>query len=260
MTSASSSPEVALVTGATSGIGKAVAIALAARGASVGLVGRNEAAAEEVAATIAAAGGTALVLPADVSRSEQVGKAVATLVERFGGLDTVVSSAGIAITGSIVDISEQDYLRTIGVNLHGTVFLARHTLPHLLKRGGGAFVAVGSDAGLQGASGFSAYCASKFGVTGLIKSMALDFGPKGIRSNAIAPGFVETPMADALLADLSDEEREYYRKSVPLGRFAVPADVANLVLFLSSPAGGYLNGAIIPLEGGATAGYFSPPA
>lgn len=259
MTTASTSTEVALVTGATSGIGKAVAIALAARGASVGLVGRNKAAAEEVAATITSAGGSALVLPADVSSSEQVGRAVEILVERFGGLDTVVSSAGIAITGNIVDISEQDYLRTIGVNLHGTVFLARHTVPHLLKRGGGAFVAVGSDAGLQGALGFSAYCASKFGVTGLIKSMALDFGPKGIRSNAIAPGFVETPMADALLADLSEEERDFYRKSVPLGRFAMPSDVANLVLFLSSPAGAYLNGTIIPLEGGATAGYFSPP-
>jgi meso-butanediol dehydrogenase/(S,S)-butanediol dehydrogenase/diacetyl reductase len=249
--------EVAFVTGATSGIGMAVALRLAASGVTVGVVGRNEKAAHGLVDQIQQQGGKATALLADVSRSEQVASAVAALISNFGRLDTVVSCAGIALGGTVEEMSEQDCRLVIDVNLQGTFHVAKHTIAHLLARGKGSFIAVSSDAGTMGAKGFAAYCASKHGVNGLIKCLALDYGPKGIRSNAVSPGFVETPMTDRLFSELSEAERNFYRRSVPLGRFATPSDVANVIAFLSSDEGQYANGMIYALDGGSTAGYFA---
>lgn len=254
-----SRPEVAFVTGATSGIGRVTARVLAARGAAVGVVGRNVAAAQTLVREIELAGGRALALPADVSKSDEVARSVAMLVEAYGGLDTVVSCAGIALTGAVHDTLDDDFQRVMAVNVAGTWYTARHTVPHLLARGGGSFIAVSSDAGTQGACGFAAYVASKHAVNGIVKSMALDYGPKKLRCNAVSPGFVETPMADKIFDGMSEEEIDYYRRSVPLGRFATPEDVANVIAFLSSPQGAYANGMTFALDGGATAGYFSAP-
>ena len=251
------SGETALVTGATSGIGRATALALARRGASVCALGRNEAAGAALVAEIEDGGGNAIFSAVDITRSDDVRAAVDLFAEAQGGLDTVVSSAGIAEVGSIVDLDEETWHRVIDTNLNGTFYLARHCLPHLLADGGGSFTAVSSDAGVWGACGYAAYCASKHGLNGLIKCLALDHGPRGVRANAVCPGFVETPMTDALFEDMSDDEIDYFRKSVPLGRFATPEDVANTITFLSSPAGAYTNGIMYMLEGGATAGYFS---
>lgn len=249
--------EVALVTGGTSGIGMETALVLAERGAAVGVVGRNMDRAEAVVSKIVATGGRAIALRADVAKAEELASAVDVLVRSYGGLDTVVSSAGVVEGGTVEEMGEAAWLRQIDINLNGTYYLARYTVPHLLARGGGAFVAVSSDAGSQGASGFSAYCASKHGVHGLIKCMALDYGPKGIRANAVAPGFVETPMADQIFGNLTEAELEFYRRSVPLGRFATPRDVANVIAFLSSSNGAYANGMVYALDGGSTSGYFS---
>jgi meso-butanediol dehydrogenase/(S,S)-butanediol dehydrogenase/diacetyl reductase len=249
--------EVALVSGATSGIGRATALALAKRGAVVGLIGRNASAGEKIVAEIADAGGRARMLVADVTSFVEVERAVAGLVREFGGLDTVVASAGVALSGTACEMAIDDWHRVIDVNLHGAFYLARACMPHLVVRGAGAFVAVSSDAGVQGASGFAAYCASKHAVNGLVRCLALDYGPKGVRSNAVCPSFVETPMADQLMADMSEAEKDFYRRLIPLGRFAYPQEVADAILHLASPQATYANGMLYCLDGGETAGFFS---
>lgn len=199
------------------------------------------------------------MLPADVSSLEEVERAVAALVSEFGHLDTVVSSAGVAIGGTVTDMDVGDWHRVIDVNLNGTFHLARATMPHLVARGGGAFVAVSSDAGVQGALGFAAYCASKHAVNGLVRCLALDYGAKGVRSNAVCPSFVETPMAEQLLSSVSEDERNYYRRVIPLARFARPEEVAGVIAHLSSKAGSYTNGLMYCLDGGETAGLYLAP-
>lgn len=251
--------EVALISGATSGIGRATALELAKRGAAIGVLGRNQAAGQALVDEIQGQGGRALLLLADVAKLADVERAVAALVAEFGGLDTVVSNAGVALSGTVTEMAEADWHRIIDVNLHGTFHLARCTMPHLVARGGGAFVAVSSDAGVMGASGFSAYCASKHAVNGLVRCLALDYGPRGVRSNTVCPSFVETPMADRLLAEASKEELDRYRSSLPLGRFARPEEVASVIAHLSSPAASYTNGLMYCLDGGETAGLYTAP-
>jgi meso-butanediol dehydrogenase/(S,S)-butanediol dehydrogenase/diacetyl reductase len=253
----SSHGEVALVSGATSGIGRVTALGLAKRGAVVGLIGRNASAGEQIVAEIVAAGGRARLLVANVTAFDEVNAAVDAMVREFGGLDTVVASAGVALGGTACQMTIDDWHKVIDVNLNGAFYLARASMPHLVARGGGAFVAVSSDAGVQGASGFAAYCASKHAVNGLVRCLALDYGPQGVRSNAVCPSFVETPMADRLMAGMSEAEKDFYRRLIPLGRFALPQEVADAILHLASPQASYANGMLYCLDGGETAGFFS---
>jgi NAD(P)-dependent dehydrogenase (short-subunit alcohol dehydrogenase family) len=167
-----------------------------------------------------------------------------------------VSCAGVVREHRLHETSDRDWDELISVNLSGTFFLARQTIPWLFKRGGGSFVAISSDSGVQGAIGYGAYCASKHGVIGMIRCMALDYGPQGIRSNAVCPSFVETPMADAIFSRASPGARESYRKLVPLQRFAQADEIAKVVAHLSSDDASYTNGSIYMVDGGATAGYF----
>lgn len=249
---------IAFVSGATSGIGRATALRLARDGVAVGLMGRNRNAAESLGAEIAAAGGTALPLPGDVSIDGEVAAQVAALVQAYGGIDIVVASAGIAMTAPMTEMAEADWRRIIDVNLTGTFLVARHCFPHLIARGGGSFIAVSSDAGTLGSIGYAAYCASKHGVNGFVRALALEYGPRNIRSNAVAPGFVETPMAERLLSGIPPEKRRSYEQAVPLGRFARAEEVADAIAYLASPAASYANGVFYALDGGATSGHFSP--
>ena len=246
--------ENAVITGAASGIGAAVARRLWERGANVFLIDRDIDRLRSVFENVDSPGGTVTLLQADVTDNPRL-KDLFAEVEAQGGVDNVVHCAGVARVGTVIEMDEASFDFVLDVNLKGTFLLAKNAMPSLMKRKG-SFTAIASDAGTQGASGYAAYCASKHGVVGLIKSMALDHGPQGVRCNAICPGFVETPMLDQLFAD-NPSDRTFYERTVPLGRFARPTDVAELAAFISSPAGSYLNGAIIALDGGSTAGYFS---
>ncbi|MGA2842575.1 MAG: SDR family oxidoreductase [Steroidobacteraceae bacterium] len=248
--------ERAIVTGATSGIGRAVAVRLAKRGAAVAVLGRNVAAAQQVAAEVADAGGVAFVAHADVSNAGQVQAAVSRFVAEYGGIDTVVASAGIALTGHVTDCDLADWDRLLATNLNGVFYLARYAIPELLKSRG-TFTAISSDAGVHGACGYAAYCASKHAINGLIKCLALDYGSKGVRCNSVCPGFVETPMAEQLLTGATAEEVAFYKGIVPIGRFARPDEVAAAVAHLSSAEASYVNGMIYNLDGGSTAGFYS---
>jgi NAD(P)-dependent dehydrogenase (short-subunit alcohol dehydrogenase family) len=157
--------------------------------------------------------------------------------------------------GTLTSTEPEEWHRIINTNLNGTYYLARAVMPELLKTKG-TFVAISSDAGVQGAQGYAAYATSKHALHGLIKCMALDFGPDGVRSHAVCPAFVETPMADELLALATPEEVEYFKKTIPLGRFAKPSEVADAVAHLTSADAAFANGVFYRLDGGSTAGYF----
>lgn len=250
--------EVALVTGAGSGIGAAVARRLSARGALVGLVDRDPEGLTQNEATIKGEGGTARAFSADVTDDDAMADAVAQVQRELGTLTTVVACAGVATVGDVVSIEPSEWTRTLAVNVGGVYLTARHTIPHLISEGGGTFTAIASDAGVWGAQGYAAYCASKHALVGLIKCMALDHGPHGVRCNAVCPGFVETPMAEVIFAGTSPTERDYFTSTVPLGRFAKPEEVAAAVAHLSSTEASYANGMLYRLDGGSTAGYYRP--
>ncbi len=196
--------ERAIVTGAPSGIGRAVAVRLARRGTIVSIVGRNEAAARAAADEVQKAGGVAFINVFDVADPAQVEAGVERFVKSHGGVETVVSAAGIAVTGTATTTSLADWKRVMDTNLNGSFYLARFTIPELIKTRG-TFTAISSDAGVQAACGYAAYTTSKHGLQGFVKCLALDYGRLGVRSNAVCPAFVETPMADQLLKDVTPE-------------------------------------------------------
>ena len=247
--------EVALVSGAGSGIGRAVALRLAGRGATIGVLDRDPVGAKETVALVKQAGGTAEALIADVSSLAEVDAAVADFAAVAEGIDTIVAAAGVARGGLVHRMSETAWDQIIDVNLKGTFLLAHAGIPLLQKRGGGAFVAVSSDAGVMGSVAYGAYCASKHGVIGLVKAMALDYGRQGIRCNVVCPGFVDTPMATGIFLKAPAGTREAFEAAVPMGRFARPEEVANAIAHLTSSEASYTNGNVYLIDGGSSAGH-----
>lgn len=246
---------VTLVTGAASGIGAAIARRLAADGARLALLDRDPAVAH-VVDSLRDMGAQATHWVVDVTDEAQVAQAVQEAAD-LGGIRSVVACAGIEAQGNVTNTTLATWQRTLAVNLTGVYLVARHAVPHLTKNEHSSFTAIASDAGVFGAQNYAAYVASKHGLVGLIKCMALDHGPAGLRSNAVAPGFVETPMAERLFAGTSAVERDYYMSTVPLGRFARPDEVADAVAHLASDGANYVNGMIYRLDGGSTAGYYA---
>lgn len=253
----SSAPGSILVTGGASGIGYAVAEEAVSRGHAVVLVDRSAEALRETVAKLSTAGAAVLGRIGDVTDLESLTAAVAETRDDRPPLVGVASCAGIEVSGTVLDTSLEEWHRAIDVNLTGSFHTLRATLPELLENGGSA-VLISSDGGVAGAQDFAAYCASKHGVIGLMRTAALDFGPRGVRVNAVAPSFVDTPMADRIFAGIEDE-RDYWRGVVPLGRFATPAEVAQAVFHLLTEAT-YTNGHVYRIDGGSTTGYYQPPA
>lgn len=250
-----SAGEVAIVSGGGSGIGRAVALRLAARGAEVGVIDIDAQGAARTVALVQEAGGQATALVADVASTDAVLAAIHGFEAATQGVDTVVAAAGIAKGGLVERMSEESWDEVVGVNLKGVFLLAKHAIPLLRRRGGGAFVAVSSDAGVMGAVAYGAYCASKHGVIGLIKAMALDHGSEGIRCNVVCPGFVETPMAARIFSRAPEGTKEAFERAVPMGRFARPEEVAAAIVHLASPEAAYTNGCVYLIDGGSSAGH-----
>lgn len=248
-TSLSLTDRVALVTGASRGIGKAIAETLAARGAMVAVnFARNEDAAAAVCAAIEAAGGKALPVGFDVADQDAVAAGIKRVTEQFGGLHILVNNAGISIDGLLMRAKSEDFRRTLAVNLEGAFTCSRVAARPLLKaRSAGRIINVSSVVGETGNAGQAMYAASKAGLLGLSKSLALEFAGRGVTVNAVTPGFIETDMTDAAL---QGDAREQLTRKIPLGRIGSATDVAEAVAWLASPAAAYVTGHVLRVNGG----------
>ena len=251
---------VAVITGGGHGIGEAIATRFAAEGAAVALCGTGRERLAETAAAIRATGAQALALVADVSDEAAVERLVATTVHELGRLDILVNNAGIAgPTAAVADLDRSDWSRTLAINLTGAMLCAKHAIPHLAESGHGRILNITSVAGLIGYALRSPYAASKWGMIGLTRSLAIELGPQGVTVNAIAPGSVRGERLDnvirnratALGRPAEDVEREFYVAPNALQRMVEPEEIAATAVFLCSDEAGGITGETL----GVTAGF-----
>lgn len=239
--------KTALVTGASGGIGKAIAIELAGEGYNILLnYGRNTAGAEEVKGLVEEKGVECHLLQADVSDFEAVAAMFKEGYSVFGQIDVLVNNAGITKDNLILRMSEADYDAVLDVNLKGTFNCCKHIARKMLKQRSGSIINITSIVGEMGNAGQANYSASKAGTIGLTKSLAKEFASRGIRVNAIAPGFIATAMTDAI----PDKEKEAMVSAIPLGSLGQPEDIANAVAFLVSDKAKYITGQVLSVNGG----------
>lgn len=237
----------ALVTGASRGIGRAVALAFAAEGASVALnFAGNVAAAEAVRAEIESAGGKAILVPADVSDENAVEDMVKTVTEAFGSIDILVNNAGITRDGLLLRMKEEDWDAVLNTNLKGVFLCTKAVSKFMMKKRYGRIVNMASVVGVTGNASQANYAAAKAGVIGFTKAMAKELASRGITVNAIAPGFIRSDMTDVL----PDKVKEAMLAEIPLGRVGEPADVAKAALFLASDQAAYITGQVLKVDGG----------
>ncbi|MDR0345061.1 MAG: SDR family oxidoreductase [Nocardiopsaceae bacterium] len=247
--------KVALVAGASKGIGAATAEAFAAAGAAVVLAARDAAALESVAKGIEASGGRALAVPADVSDAGSMRNLVDQAMARFGRLDAAFNNATDGpLPMPLADIDPEDFDRGIATNIRGTFLGMKFQIPAMLASGGGAIVNMASLAGLQGVANLAAYVAGKAGIIGLTKVAALDYADRGVRVNVVAPGTILTHH----LAAAGPQAQQMAAKAAPMRRIGTSAEVAQTVLWLCSDQSAYITGTVIPIDGGQSAG-IKPP-
>lgn len=248
--------KVAIVTGATSGIGAATAAKLAGEGANVVMTGRNTTAAEQVAAAIVETGGTIAPVIGDITDPSFCDELVADSVRRFGRVDVVVNVAGVNHRADATATSDDDWARVMRTNVDAVFQLSRSSVRAMIGAGhGGSIINLGSTVGSVGTAGMTAYCVSKGAVHQLTRAMALDHASDGIRVNAVAPGAVNTPMLASGHPEGVTMEQVIAGNiaSIPQGRVPGPAEIADLIAFLASDASAHITGAIIPIDGGYTA-------
>ena len=239
--------KVALVTGGSRGIGRAISLALAAEGAKVAVnYSRSADKADEVVAQIKDQGGEAFSIGFDVSDEEKAKEGVSAVVEKFGSLGILVNNAGIASDGLLMRTKTSDWQRTIDVNLSSCFYLSKAAARPMMKSKYGRIINISSVIGEMGNAGQVAYAASKSGIFGLTKSIAKELGSRAITVNAITPGFIETDMT----ADMTEERVEAMTNQIPLGRLGSVTDISELVSFLSKPSAGYITGQVIGVNGG----------
>ena len=253
--------KVALITGAGNGIGRATAQLFAQEGAKVVVQDVNDDMAQETAQLIRKAGGEAVSIGGDVASSADAEAMVNKAIDTYGRLDVLFNNAGVWYGGTILDISEEDWDRTMEVNVKGIYLVSRYAVQRMMRQEGGSIINAASVAALRGSPMSAAYNASKGAVLLLTKCMALDFGRYGIRVNCTCPGVIETQMADQLLTyrSLGDDDRkqallETYEERHAVGRFGQPEEVAKVVLFLASDESSFVSGAAWPVDGGLSAG------
>jgi NAD(P)-dependent dehydrogenase (short-subunit alcohol dehydrogenase family) len=250
--------KVALVTGSTSGIGRDTAVLFAKAGVKVVVAGRREREGKETVELIDSAGSTGLFVKTDVSNAAEVEVMVQKTVEQFGKLDIAFNNAGLeGVWVPIVKQSEEDWDRTVGVNLKGTWLCLKYEIKQMLKQGGGgAIVNMASIQGLVGAAGAAAYSASKHGVIGLTKSAALETARTRIRINAVCPAAIETSMSERLFG--APQVHKYVLGCHPIGRFGKATEVAEAVVWMCSDSASFMTGQSLVLDGGFLAGQTSP--
>lgn len=242
--------KVALVTGAGAGIGRACALALAKAGASLVVSDIEAQAGDETRDMIEKQGGAALFVQTDVADSDAVHALMETAVQRFGGLDCAVNNAGIeGRLAPTAECSEENWDRTIAVNLKGVWLCMREEIPRMLERGGGTIVNMASVAGLVGFEGLPAYCASKGGVVQLTRTAALEYATRGIRVNAICPGVIRTAMVERILGGDPEQEKAFTAME-PVGRMGRPEEIASAALWLCSEASSFVTGEAMAVDGG----------
>ncbi len=258
MTSGKLEDKVVILTGGTSGIGRAAARLFCREGAKVVIGARNEEAGASVVQEVKEEGkGEALFIKTDVSVPEQVENLINKTINSYGRVDVLYGNSGVLPTSTAPDTTLETWRRCIDVNLSGNFYLAKYGIPALIETGGKTILFTGSELGTVGASAMVAYCASKGGVINMTRALAIDCAPHGIRVNCLAPGPIETPMLRKMFDDAEnpDEYEQIQVEPILLKRFGTPEEIAEVALFLVSDASSYMTGAVVVADGGATAWY-----
>jgi NAD(P)-dependent dehydrogenase (short-subunit alcohol dehydrogenase family) len=256
---------VALVTGGGSGIGQATATAFAAQGAQVVIVDINAAATEETVQLISQAGGQCTALVGDIAQADTAEKAVALCLDKYGRIDYLFNNAGTELIATLAETNEADWDHVLDTNAKGTFLMSKAAVQEMLRTGGGVIINNASDAGMQGLKMNAAYCSSKAAIINLTRCMSLDYGGSGIRCNCVCAGCIDTPLCRRFNAEVGARQGQtgsqalqgFVEQHIPMKRVGQPSEVASVVLFLCSDEASYINGAVLTVDGGLTAGIYS---
>lgn len=246
--------KIAIVTGATSGIGEGIATLFAKEGASVVIVGRNEERGNKVVRNMEKSGGEAFFIQADVTKEEEVAAVVTETINQYGAIDILVNNAGVVFSGSIVETDVSNWQRIYETNVTSTYLFCHSVIPYMIEKKSGSIINIASEAGVKGLKNRAAYCAAKAAVIGLTKAMAVDHSPLGVRINAISPGTIETPMVENVINSHSNPEEmraEFISRRL-LPYLGTVEEIAECALFLASPKANYMTGSNVIIDGGAT--------